>query len=96
MNENTFHRANQDRIVIHTSRQGWRVTYYRATGIRGSWLRRLFAPAPVFQELVGTPTDVHGLLMRHGLHLTRAESQRLNSLLNGLRAERVISQRGLT
>lgn len=96
MNEHTFHRANQDRIVIHAGRQGWRVTYYRSTPIRGSWLRRLFAPAPVFQEVVGTAPEVHGLLVRHGLHLTRAESQRLSSMLNGLRAESAIGQRRLT
>ena len=93
MNEHTFHRANQDRIVIHAGPQGWRVTYYRATPIRGSWLRRLFASAPLFQEVVGAAPEVHGLLMRHGLHLTRAEGQRLNSLLGGLRAGSVAAPR---
>ena len=96
MNENTFHRANHDRIVIHAGRQGWQVKYYRATPIRGSWLRRLFAPAPVFQEVVAAASDVHNILMRHGLHLTRAESQRLNGLLNSLRAENSIGQRRAT
>ncbi|WP_135228851.1 hypothetical protein [Deinococcus fonticola] len=93
MNEHTFHRANQDRIVIHAGRQGWRVTYYRATPIRGSWLRRLLAPPAIFQDVVSAPNEIHSLLMRHGLHLTRAEMQRLSSMLAGLRAANEITQR---
>lgn len=86
MSESTFYRANQDRIVLHAGRQGWTVTYYRATSIRGSWLRRLFAPPAVFQQVVESPSQVHVLLMRHGLNLTRAESQRLSSMLSALRS----------
>lgn len=86
MSESTFLRANQDRIVIHSSPQGWEVTYYRATTIRGSWLRRLFGAPPVFRQVLSTPGEIHAVLMRHNLNLTRAEMQRLNSMMNVLQA----------
>lgn len=82
MNEITLHRPNQDRIVIHPQPQGWQVTYYHATPIRGSWFRRLFAAPPLFRAIVHTQTEVHSLLISKGINLSRAENQRLNSILN--------------
>lgn len=86
MNQSTFLRANRDQIVLHLQPQGWQVRYYRATSVRGSWLRRLLGRPPVFEETVSSPMGVHALLLRRGVPLTRAEMQRLNSIMDALQA----------
>lgn len=82
MSETTLQRPNNDRIVLHRDGSGWRVTYYHATPVRGSWLRRLFAAPPLLRERAGSPAHVQAILVQHGIHLTRSELQRLNTLMN--------------
>lgn len=81
MSEATLHRTNNDRIVVHAFKNGWQVTYYRATPIRGSWLRRMFAEPPLFRERVQSISEIHRLLLHKGMHLSRAETQRLHNML---------------
>lgn len=87
LNQTTFLRANRDRIVLDLRPQGWQVRYYRPTSVRGSWLRRLLGRPPVFEETVSSPMGVHALLLRRGVPLTRAEMQRLNSMMDALQAQ---------
>ena len=87
MSEHTLHRPNLDRVVVRREGDGWQVTYYAATRVRGSWLRRLFARPPLFRVQAGSPAQVQAVLIQRNIHLTRAELQRLNSLMNMQQAQ---------